>query len=497
MRSTSWRPVSQYVTSVVALATVAAAWAVCLEPARALPAVAVWAVAAAVSQLISFDTLTRSGQVSLGTCVHLCMIVLLVPGEFVPALALGCLLAQPLQRRPWIRTLFNAAQLTLSVLAGWIAYRIVGGPPRPEPTLAGLLTAAPAFVCASLAYYATNRLVVSGVLALTTGRTLLRAWQENVGYRAELAGTAALVLLTPMAVLAYLNLGGAGLALLLVPLLLIRDASQRYVELRRTRRALVEAERLAAKGELAAEVGHAINNCLTVVDGQIQLLLLKSGRISEDELRGRLGRAAQEVSRIHGLSRELIDFTRLQHTPRPTALRGLIEDTIAPLTHQRRFEGIRVDLDLDPRVPEVRVDPDQLQLLLLTLVDNAAEAFRGASVLRRVIRVRLHLDDAHETLELEVSDTGPGVPRELRRRIFEPGFTTRPDGRGFGLSTVLGIVRNYGGGVHVVDDPAGGATFRVSLPWAGVGLAPLAVQSATRHRRTPGLSAVPDARVAA
>ena len=465
--------VTAYVAAVVLGGAALATWACLGGAGGALPRltpVLVWTLAALVSQLLTFQTLTGSGQVSLSTCAHLCMAVLLAPAEFVPALVLGRLLAQLFQRKPWYRALFNAAQVMLAVLAAWAVYRGLGGPPRLEASFAGLLGAMPAFLAAAAAYYLVNMLTVSVVLALNGGTTPLAAWRSNFGYAAELMGTIALVLLTPIAMLSYVSLGGPGLALFLLPLMFIRDASHRYVELRRTQHASLAVERSTAQGELAAEVGHAMSACLTVVEGQLQLLLLKGERMAGEELHQRLGCAVEDVARIQVLSRELIDFNRRQHAPRPTALRTLIKDTVAALVHHRRFEGVRFELDLDLRVRQVRIDPDHVKQVLTSLACNAADALRDARAPRRLITIRLRLEDVRETLELEVLDTGPGIPDAIKPRVFDPGFTTRSDGHGFGLTMVRNIVRNYGGSVRAEDAEGAGARLRVSLPCAGVGL---------------------------
>jgi len=315
-----------------------------------------------------------------------------------------------------------------------------------------------------------NMTLTCGVLAINEHRSLWAAWRGNFGHAAELAGTAGLMALTPVVLLCVLELGVAGLARLARPLMFLRDAGRRYAELRRSQHASLEVERHAAQGELAAEVGHTIANCVTVVEGQLRLLALKGARAGGEEQRRRLARTIEDVGRIRALSVELIDFTRRQHAPRMTQLRALVADTAGTLAHHHRFDGVRVELELDPRLPEVRVDPDQLQQVLIHLMTNAADAVAELHGTRRV-RVALAFEPARRAVELEVSDNGPGVPAELRARVLEPGFATG-GGRGYGLHIVQSVIRNYGGSLRVETADGGGARFVVSLPWAGVGLAP-------------------------
>ena len=224
------------------------------------------------------------------------------------------------------------------------------------------------------------------------------------------------------------------------------------------------SERLAAKGEIAAEVGHEINNYLTAVSGHIQLLALKGDRVGVDEMKQRLQTVAGELDRINSLSRGLTEFSSKEARPAPTCVTRLVQNTVRFIRPQNRFDGVDFLLDLDDRLGEITIDPGQIQQALMNLLINAANAMNEAGSSKREISVWVRLHDVSGQVEIAVADSGPGVPKPIRSRIFEPGFTTSPQGHGFGLSTTYRIAQNHGGTLSVEDAPHGGALFRFTLP---------------------------------
>jgi signal transduction histidine kinase len=341
-------------------------------------------------------------------------------------------------------------------------FQALGGLPAGGLVLQHLIEVGPGFLAGAATYYVINMLAVCGIIALTSHGSVWEAWRENYGYRTEMVSTAALVAMAPIAGLTYQMLGGWGLAVFLIPVALIRDAGVRFIALRRAQGQLVASERLAAKNELAAEVGHEINNYLTVVQGQLQLILRHG--MGTDEAEKRIRVALEQVGNITKLSQGLMDFSQRDTTLAPVRINELVETTVGFLQPQKRFDDVRIALDLDPRIGEVRLDAGQIQQTLINLLANAANAMEEAHTRHRSISVWVHLHDLKDTIELGVADSGPGVPLELRARIFEPGFTTRESGHGFGLSTVHRIVVNHRGSIAVGSSPEGGALFRVSLP---------------------------------
>jgi signal transduction histidine kinase len=131
---------------------------------------------------------------------------------------------------------------------------------------------------------------------------------------------------------------------------------------------------------------------------------------------------------------------------------------------QNKYEQVAFDLDLAGDVPELNLDPAHIQQVLLNLFSNAADAMRGNEQKERRIAVHTRVQPVRREVELAVEDTGPGIPAAALHRLFEPSFTTKPDGHGFGLSTCYRIIQNHGGRIAAENLPRTGARFIVVLP---------------------------------
>jgi signal transduction histidine kinase len=430
----------------------------------------VWTLFAWVSQIMLFPTPTGRADVSLGTCVHLCMALVLPVGVSIPSLWLSrAIAAITVQRKPWLRALFNAAQVTAAVIVATVVMRATGLHGHLEPTLAGLLRTLPGFLAGAAAYYVINMGAVSTVVARSTGRSAWAVWREDYGYAPLLVGTLGLALLAPITALTYQSFGPMGLGFFLLPMLLLWDSSRRYVTLRRTQEALVSAECLAARAGLAVEVGHAINNSLAAVHGQLQLLE-RSSNHDPRHVQGRVHRVLDSLARVDRLSKRLMDLSRRDTAAEPTAIAELLGQTASMLRYQKRFSDVRLEVDCDHAIGQVWVDPIQIQQALINLIMNATESMESNGTRRRVVTVSARLVGQGARLELAVADTGAGVPVGLRSRVFEPGFTTRPGGHGFGLTIVREIVRGHQGSLRVEAGPRGGAMVTMSLPVRGPAL---------------------------
>ena len=238
---------------------------------------------------------------------------------------------------------------------------------------------------------------------------------------------------------------------------------------------LWQAQRLGALGRLAGGVAHDFNNVLAVIQNCLVSALERDP--ADEEVRAILGDARQALDRAAGLTAQLLAFSRQQAVaakeldPRPAlaGLARLLERTLP------RDIGLRVDLD-DP-LPHIHAAPGQLEQVVLNLVTNARDAMPAGGTV--TLRGRSAGEPgAAARLEVVVSDDGPGMPEQVRARLFQPFFTTKPPGKGtgLGLATCQGIVRQLGGSIAVDSAPGRGSTFTVSLP-AGDG--------ATRGATTP------------
>ncbi len=456
-------PAISYVVGIIGIGLAAAAWALVTHPPQNIQNIILWALAALAGEMLLFATATGRAQVNLATSVHLAMILALPTGDMVVALLASRFVAKfILKRQVWYRALFNVAQGTGATLAAAGVLSLVSGTSGVASSAQQLLDLAPGFLAAGVVYYVLNTFSVAGVVAYSTNGSVFRTWRENYGYLAEASGTVALILFSPLMYLAWQMLGWPGLLVFLAPSLFVKIMSERYVDLRNTQQDAIASERLAAKGEMAAEVGHEINNYLTAVYCHMQMLAV--GDRKGDDGMDRVKEVLAQLDNISSLSKGLMDFSHRETRRAPVKIADLIEGTLAFLRPQNRFEGTEIRLDLDPRVGEVNVDAAQIQQVVTNLVLNAANVMNESGRTRRQMDIWLRLHDITGVVEFGVADNGPGIPAELRRRIFEPGFTTRANGNGFGLSTSLRIVQNHGGELTAENLPTGGALFRVTLP---------------------------------
>ena len=251
---------------------------------------------------------------------------------------------------------------------------------------------------------------------------------------------------------------------------LIRDDDGREVGLvvtardlseeRRVEEHLRQAEKLAALGELVAGVAHEVNNPLTGIAAFAQLLL-------EDELDAEQHESVRmikrEADRAVGVIRDLLVFAR--KAPAREALidiNDVVHRTLRLRTYHLSAAGIDVIADLEDGLPGLRGDEHKLQQVVLNLLVNAEYAMQGVE--RRELRVRTWRAD--DRIVIEVADTGTGMTPEVRAHIFEPFYTTKPEGAGtgLGLSVSYGIVQAHGGTIDVESASGVGTVFRISLP---------------------------------
>jgi two-component system sensor histidine kinase AtoS len=170
------------------------------------------------------------------------------------------------------------------------------------------------------------------------------------------------------------------------------------------------------------------------------------------------------VDRLNGLVGRLLYFARTGWDERrPVDLNAVIRETVELLRAQAEAQDVRIDADLGADLPAVAGSAAALQQVSLNLATNALQAMPTGGVLHLQTRAAAN----PRRVELLVADTGPGVPPEARARLFEPFFTTRPDGTGLGLALCREIVRQHGGDLALEDGDAPGAAFRVRLPAEG------------------------------
>lgn len=246
---------------------------------------------------------------------------------------------------------------------------------------------------------------------------------------------------------------------------------EKTLELEKFHRRMMEVEKLAALGQLAAGVAHELNNPLTGILGYAEMAKDRDRaappKDPEDPERERMvsyfHRIEELANRCRGIILDMLTFAR-RHTeePRDTEINELIHQTLGFLDVQLARRKVLVVRDFQEGLPVLRGNPLQLQQVFTNLILNAAHAMPGGGTL--TIRTR----QEEGTVRAEFEDTGTGIDPANRHRLFEPFFTTKPpgEGTGLGLSVSYGIVQKHGGTIAVSSEPGHGALFTVVLPLA-------------------------------
>lgn len=223
---------------------------------------------------------------------------------------------------------------------------------------------------------------------------------------------------------------------------------------------LLHKDRLASMGQLAAGVAHEVNNPLGTILLFSEALYKETPEDSphRDDLR----MIINETTRCKNIVADLLNFARQQEVlAQETDVHALLEQVIEEIRRQPSFEDVQIVRHFDPDLPTIQADPAQLQQVFINLLNNGAESIEGDGTITLTTR----LVDGH-WVEVQVSDTGSGIPEENLNRLFTPFFTTKPPGKGtgLGLSIVYGIVKMHRGQITVQSQVAHGTTFVVTLP---------------------------------
>ena len=212
------------------------------------------------------------------------------------------------------------------------------------------------------------------------------------------------------------------------------------------------AERLTAAGELAVSIAHEIRNPLTIIK-----MLFESG----EQLNARDREViSEELTRMNTIITNLLDYTRSKESSREYCKLSKILQNVLMLV-ERDFEKKRVKVtsELADDLPEIHVDPVQIQQVFLNLLLNASEAMVNGGNIFISAKPK-----PEQLMEIIVSDDGPGLPAAVRRNLFTPFTTTKPKGLGLGLSIVKRIIEAHGGDIHVISDVGSGTMFTIHLP---------------------------------
>lgn len=240
-------------------------------------------------------------------------------------------------------------------------------------------------------------------------------------------------------------------------------------KLKETQDQLIQSEKLASLGQMAAAVAHGLRNPLASIRAATQLSLRHVPR--EDPMREQLGSVIGEVDRLEKRITHLLDFTKPSpYHPIAEKPERLFQDVLPTFSEKLTQQEIQLRVDYAGDLPEVWVDPFQIELALLEVISNGVEAMPKGGMLTISACHREEQDPTRvgADVEIVIADTGGGIPEDVRSRVFEPFFTTKADGTGLGLSIAERLVEQNGGTLIVSSHEKAGTSVRITLPIATI-----------------------------
>lgn len=243
---------------------------------------------------------------------------------------------------------------------------------------------------------------------------------------------------------------------------LIENIGQTQDELEKSREHLLQAEKMAMVGKLAAGVAHSIRNPLT----SVKMRLFSLGRTLDlsPTHKEDFGVISEEIGHIDTIVQNFLEFSRPPKLKIQKVSPSEVVDLVIQLL-EHRLESYEVDIEVHRKqaLPEIQVDPEQLKEVLVNLIVNACEAMDGGG------SITIHEEESFvqpmgEAVVIRLSDNGPGIPESIKEKVFEPFFTTKEEGSGLGLSIAVRIVEEHGGKIDLSSEEGQGSTFRITLP---------------------------------
>ncbi len=237
----------------------------------------------------------------------------------------------------------------------------------------------------------------------------------------------------------------------------VKDITQRKI----MQQQLLQADKLASLGQLAAGVAHEINNPLGIILGYTQLLIREEpvGTERYEDLKT----IEKHARTCKTIVEDLLSFARSAHSRKePASIHDLVQEVLSVVRHNLELKRIQVETRFDAKVPVLVMDKDKMRQVLMNLIMNAQQAIGKEGR----IEIRTALVENGPSVHIVVSDTGTGIDPKHLPRIFDPFFTTKStgEGTGLGLSVSYGIVKDHGGEILVASEPGKGSVFTVVLP---------------------------------
>jgi|GEM_PF-181633 Signal transduction histidine kinase regulating C4-dicarboxylate transport system len=244
---------------------------------------------------------------------------------------------------------------------------------------------------------------------------------------------------------------------------LLRDVDETQALLKESREHLVQAEKLALVGQLAAGVAHSVRNPLTSV--KMRLFSLERGLDLSPAQREDFEVISEEIRHLDTIVRNFLEFSRPPKPKlQPVSPSDVVDMTLVLLKHRLETYGVDVRLVRELPLPPVEADPEQLKEVLVNLILNACDAM-GENGRIEIAEEMGFMDPLGRVAVIRLTDSGPGIPKDIQDRVFQPFFSTKEEGTGLGLAIAKRIMEEHGGYIHIRPGDRGqGASFVLVLP---------------------------------
>jgi PAS domain S-box-containing protein len=240
--------------------------------------------------------------------------------------------------------------------------------------------------------------------------------------------------------------------------------AQDVTETHQLQNLIIQMERMSTRGEMAGEIAHEINNYLTILGGNLDVIPLLLAAGNQEKVDKKFAAMKEVLEKIARFSDGLMGYRNAESEPVDCDINRVIESLVSFLKPQNRYDGIHIQLSLDERMPVIRLDVGQIQQVLVNLLNNAADAVHETGRDDGRVDIATVWQPENGGAGISVSDNGTGIPSDVVGRLFHERFTNKQRGHGLGLLNCRRIVESHRGRLEVESQKGNGATFTVTLP---------------------------------
>jgi PAS domain S-box-containing protein len=227
---------------------------------------------------------------------------------------------------------------------------------------------------------------------------------------------------------------------------------------------MILLERMATRGEMAAEIAHELNNYLSIVLGNLELMQMELQAGKTKSTPKKIKSMKEGLDKITRFTERLMMYSRPTFKKELFDLNSLLENELFFIRTQNRFVGVKFICDFDRKLPLITADKSQIQQVLLNLLNNAADATADNAPGQKLITIKMKYLSEQSSIRISIIDNGVGLSDENLGRVFRQHFTNKKGGHGFGLLAVKRVIKNHSGKVWAEHNPTGGAIFNVEIP---------------------------------